>query len=300
MRCWVVGLATVAIAFAGLAEAAPSDARRPDISMPLEGQITNPDWLRRPTAEEMENYYPKVAQFLSLDGHATIICDVTAQGTTTNCSVESETPAGMGFGEAAVSLSDFFRMKPMTMDGAPVAGGKVQIPIRFLFPHDDDEAALSVDVGSQTAPSAKALELARRIVSVSFSADRIKDYVDATRQAVGKQFAGLSLTEQEQAAIDDYMTALAAAMPSIVEARAKRLAGEASEADLAAIDGFVESSAGQAYQAVSLRDRDAEAADFARLWATVRKEASAAYCTNHACLKPLQSATPAVAATAKP
>jgi protein TonB len=40
-------------------------------------------------------------------------------------------PQGEGFGEAALALTPLFRMKPMSRDGQPVAGGIVRVPIAF-------------------------------------------------------------------------------------------------------------------------------------------------------------------------
>ena len=147
-----------------------------------------------PTGEEMANYYPEVARLISLNGHAAIVCDVTAQGTTVNCVVRSETLVGMGFGQAAISLAGFFCMKPMTVDGAPVAGGKVTIPIAFMVPGDDDDVSpCGTRRAGRTLPTA--LELAGKIVAVSYSADTIKAFIARTREAIGEQFANMSFLQ---------------------------------------------------------------------------------------------------------
>lgn len=82
----------------------------------------------------MARYYPERAQRMEKGGSATIQCTVTAKGTVTACSVVSEEPADFGFGEAALKLSRLFKMKPKTEDGAPVEGGTVRIPLRFVVP----------------------------------------------------------------------------------------------------------------------------------------------------------------------
>jgi protein TonB len=68
---------------------------------------------------------------LGKEGQATITCSVKANGTVENCNIDSESPEGMGFGNAAVRLSKLFKMKPQTSDGQPVEGAKVSIPIAF-------------------------------------------------------------------------------------------------------------------------------------------------------------------------
>ncbi|HEX7948132.1 MAG TPA: energy transducer TonB [Phenylobacterium sp.] len=96
--------------------------------------IENPDWLPPPAQADPLRYYPEVAQKRGVEGAATIACIVTAQGALTGCKVETETPAGWGFGEAALQLAPLFRMKPKAKDSAPVAGRPVSIPIRFKLP----------------------------------------------------------------------------------------------------------------------------------------------------------------------
>ena len=59
---------------------------------------------------------------------------VARDGLLIHCKVLAEDPRGAGFGEAALKLSERFKMKPMSRDGQPVAGGVVRIPIKFRIP----------------------------------------------------------------------------------------------------------------------------------------------------------------------
>lgn len=94
--------------------------------------ITNPSWLRKPTADEMMAVWPAEAARKGLGGKATVSCTVSVSGILQDCSVASEDPPGVGFGAAALMVSGAFKMKPRTVDGKPVAGATVRIPISFV------------------------------------------------------------------------------------------------------------------------------------------------------------------------
>jgi protein TonB len=112
----------------------PKPPAPPPPEPPRPSVITQPDWVRRPSAEDLERYYPERAQRMNVEGRASISCTVDARGTLQNCSVASENPGDQGFGEAAMRMSRLFKMRPMTKDGSPVDGGKIVIPIAFRLP----------------------------------------------------------------------------------------------------------------------------------------------------------------------
>ena len=94
------------------------------------------DWERKPTGAEFGSYYPDRAMRQGVSGAATIACVVRASGALRDCRLVAETPPGYGFGDAAMRLSSLFKMRPQTMDGVPVEGGEVRIPINFGLPSE--------------------------------------------------------------------------------------------------------------------------------------------------------------------
>jgi hypothetical protein len=98
--------------------------------------IAQPNWLQRPSSEQMEAYYPEGAVDAEIPGEVMMTCRVTARGSLEACFVYRETPAGHGFGEAALALSRYFLMTPKTVDGRPVEGGVVTVPLVFLNPDE--------------------------------------------------------------------------------------------------------------------------------------------------------------------
>jgi protein TonB len=90
--------------------------------------ITRPQWVRRPSG--LGPYYPRRALDRGITGEVQLTCVVTTAGAL-DCAVASETPAGWGFGDAAIRIARDHRMVPATRDGIPVEGRYVmRVPFR--------------------------------------------------------------------------------------------------------------------------------------------------------------------------
>ena len=114
----------VALAGAGAVWAADPTSTSP---------VQKPVWIEKPTLQEMISVYPTAAEKGDVTGMVMMACGIRQDGRLRACTIRQETPAGHGFGQAALKLSPRFRMEATEPDGHPTAGMQVTIPITFAI-----------------------------------------------------------------------------------------------------------------------------------------------------------------------
>jgi beta-lactamase regulating signal transducer with metallopeptidase domain len=139
-RAGLAVAALVGLAAAGWSWAASATA--PDLAGPPVF-ITQPVWLKKPTAADFERVYPAGGPANHAAISASIICGIAADGTLKDCdgfnwaskSDHWNTPRDPQSVKTAMrEMAKLFQMAPMSRDGVPTAGRKVEIPMIWLPP----------------------------------------------------------------------------------------------------------------------------------------------------------------------
>lgn len=113
-----------------LLSATPAAPTPEPVAAPALPPITRPVWIARPTAVEVSMFYPERALVRELPGAVRLDCMVRHDGSL-DCSVEWESPAGHGFGQAALGIAQSFRIAQRLDDGSATEGRHVSVPIVF-------------------------------------------------------------------------------------------------------------------------------------------------------------------------
>jgi TonB family protein len=112
-----------------------------DPAAPEARKLTRPRWIRTLSAEGMAEVYPRAAVKAGVkSGLGAATCTVTATGELTDCKPARESPAGLGFGAAAVEAVKVMRMNPWTKEGDTVDGLTITIPVQFSLDVKEQEA----------------------------------------------------------------------------------------------------------------------------------------------------------------
>ncbi|MES2722681.1 MAG: energy transducer TonB [Pseudomonadota bacterium] len=91
-------------------------------------------WKVRPTGDDLMLAYPEAPRLQRVAGRAEIECAISVKGALEACQVISETPAGLGFGDAALNLSRKIVLHPQDRTGANTAGRAIRVPVRWVAP----------------------------------------------------------------------------------------------------------------------------------------------------------------------
>jgi TonB family protein len=111
--------------------AAASGAALPPASPGASPTTPHPNWVRKPTGQDIADVYPARAQRDGVSGRAVMTCTLDQRGRLHDCGIVDETPPGYGFGSAELKLAGKFRA-PIT-PGMETGGAKVSIPVTFAM-----------------------------------------------------------------------------------------------------------------------------------------------------------------------
>lgn len=135
-----LGLLSLLVVVNAGAWAMPADAQSSTALPGVQGanyiDQHDPVWMRPTLPLSVERYYPIEAQRSGIEGVALLDCGVASNGSLTDCRVAQESPTGMGFGPAAISVvQPNFRMRLTLRSGQPLPSNpRVRFPFRFKMP----------------------------------------------------------------------------------------------------------------------------------------------------------------------
>jgi hypothetical protein len=109
--------------------AAPSDAEWRAAAAPS-GHL---QWAARPSGDDLPYFYPLRALRMGQAGSAQLHCLANASGVL-RCRAVDETPAGAGFGDAAVRMATLLRVQDTDASGQSVLNRQIVVPVRFEPP----------------------------------------------------------------------------------------------------------------------------------------------------------------------
>lgn len=99
----------------------------------VRGPAGTVSWAQRPTARRISDLYPRRALNQGIGGRVQLDCVIQAD-LSASCSIASESPAGEGFGRAALSASSSYRAQPNLSNGQSAVGSRTRIAVAFQAP----------------------------------------------------------------------------------------------------------------------------------------------------------------------
>ena len=109
----------------------PVDTGKVNFRMRFEAKPSAPVLLQQATLDDLQAVWPAAAMKKGAGGFASLRCEVTVTGALQFCVVDEESPAGMGFGNAAKALAPQFLLKPAQLRGEPVPFQDFKLKVRW-------------------------------------------------------------------------------------------------------------------------------------------------------------------------
>jgi hypothetical protein len=114
--------------------------------------VSSVQWLGQPTPQQWTSVYPPKARAADVTrGSATLSCTVDVDGGLKACGVTDETPAGVGFGAAAMAATPAFVMKVWNDDGEAMVGRTITFPLTFQTKDGAMRASIGAPIAQRSA-----------------------------------------------------------------------------------------------------------------------------------------------------
>jgi hypothetical protein len=143
-------------------------------------------------------------------------------------------------------MSNTFKMRPQMVDGVPVSGAVVNIPIHFTIAEQAEDSR-PAEASLAPAPSPNALAMARRLVMASYDENEAAATIKGAVAQLHELSSSSHLSAEQQLALSAVEDAVKAALPDAMGRLALRYATSMPEPQLAQAVGFMESPAGKAF-----------------------------------------------------
>lgn len=96
-----------------------------------DGAGAGPRFVRGPTPSELRALHPREAFRKRQGGRVELECRLRSNGLLTECRVARESPAGMGFGNAALAAAQYFRFRAAVRDGRSIDGAEIRVGVEW-------------------------------------------------------------------------------------------------------------------------------------------------------------------------
>jgi hypothetical protein len=136
-RTLILAVALTTLSLSAHADPPPTDAPAAtvspvDVPHPPPPPVRRP-WIRRPTGQDMADYYPLHAEQAHINGHVTLVCKVAADGRLAACKATDVAPTGENFDWASLKLVPYFQLDVTPKGDPTLVGTVISIPIGWVM-----------------------------------------------------------------------------------------------------------------------------------------------------------------------